>query len=57
MMMQMVGAFAEFERAMLREQTTAGLDAGRQGGNDLEIPPAGTKLEPNLPIRIIKGID
>ena len=26
----MVGAFAEFERAMLRERTKAGLDAGRQ---------------------------
>ncbi len=27
MMMQMVGAFAEFERAILRERTKAGLDA------------------------------
>jgi DNA invertase Pin-like site-specific DNA recombinase len=27
MMMQMVGAFAEFERAILRERTRAGLDA------------------------------
>ncbi len=32
MMMQMVGAFAEFERAMLRERTKAGLDAARQDG-------------------------
>jgi DNA invertase Pin-like site-specific DNA recombinase len=32
MMMQMVGAFAEFERAMLRERTKAGLDAARQAG-------------------------
>src|SRR5271168_793316 len=32
MMMQMVGAFAEFERAMLRERTKAGLDAARQEG-------------------------
>ena len=32
MMMQMVGAFAEFERAMLRERTQAGLDAARQEG-------------------------
>ena len=32
MMMQMVGAFAEFERAMLRERTKAGLDAARQHG-------------------------
>ncbi len=32
MMMQMVGAFAEFERAMLRERTKAGLDAARRDG-------------------------
>ena len=32
--MQMVGAFAEFERAMLRERTRtqAGVDAARQQG-------------------------
>jgi DNA invertase Pin-like site-specific DNA recombinase len=29
MMMQMVGAFAEFERAMVRERTSAGLAAAR----------------------------
>ena len=32
MMMQMVGAFAEFERAILRERTKAGLDAARKQG-------------------------
>src|SRR6266699_1938034 len=32
MMMQMVGAFAEFERAMLRERTQAGLDSARREG-------------------------
>ncbi len=36
MMMQMVGTFAEFERAMIRERTRAGLKAaaakGRKGG-------------------------
>src|ERR1700730_14066165 len=32
MMMQMVGAFAEFERAILRERTLAGLDAARKRG-------------------------
>lgn len=32
MMMQMVGVFAEFERAMIRERTMAGLvEAGKQG--------------------------
>ena len=32
MMMQMVGAFAEFERAMIRERTSAGLAAARAEG-------------------------
>ena len=32
MMVQMVGAFAEFERAMLRERTQAGLETARQEG-------------------------
>ena len=32
MMMQIVGAFAEFERAMLRERTRNGLDAARREG-------------------------
>ena len=32
MLMQMVGAFAEFERAMIRERTSAGLAAARAEG-------------------------
>ena len=32
MMMQIVGSFAEFERAMLRSRTRTGLDAARQQG-------------------------
>lgn len=32
MMMQMVGSFAEFERAMIRERTNAGLAAARAEG-------------------------
>jgi DNA invertase Pin-like site-specific DNA recombinase len=32
MMAQMLGAFAEFERAMLRERTKSGLDAARREG-------------------------
>ena len=32
MMMQMVGAFAEFECAMIRERTSAGLAAARAEG-------------------------
>ena len=32
MIMQMAGAFAEFERSMLKERTKAGLDAAREEG-------------------------
>ncbi len=32
MLMQIVGTFAEFERAMLRERTLTGLDAARKQG-------------------------
>ena len=43
MMMQMLGAFAEFERAMVRERTRAGLDAararGRVGGRRSKLDP------------------
>ena len=44
MMMQMVGAFAEFERAMIRERTSAGLaqarKEGRVGGRRPKLTPA-----------------
>jgi DNA invertase Pin-like site-specific DNA recombinase len=43
MMMQMIGCFAEFERAMLRERTSAGLAAaraeGRVGGRRPKLTP------------------
>jgi DNA invertase Pin-like site-specific DNA recombinase len=39
MMMQMVGAFAEFERAMLKERTHAGLEAARKEGRIGGRPP------------------
>lgn len=43
MMMQMVGSFAEFERAMIRERTKAGLDQaraeGRVGGRRPKLNP------------------
>lgn len=51
MMMQMVGAFAEFERAMLRERTNAGLDAARQGGR---IGPRRPKLSPQQQAEVTK---
>jgi DNA invertase Pin-like site-specific DNA recombinase len=41
MMMQMVGTFAEFERAMIRERTKAGLESararGRKGGRKASL--------------------
>ena len=44
MMMQMVGSFAECERAMIRERTSAGLAAaraeGRIGGRRKKLNPA-----------------
>ena len=44
MMMQMVGAFSEFERAMIKERTSAGLAAaraeGRIGGRRKKLDPA-----------------
>ena len=48
--MQMVGAFAEFERAMLKERTKAGLDAARKEGRIGGRPP---KLKPHQQQEIV----
>jgi DNA invertase Pin-like site-specific DNA recombinase len=53
MMMQMVGAFAEFERAMLRERTKAGMDAARREGR---IGGRRPKLSPQQQTEIIKMV-
>jgi DNA invertase Pin-like site-specific DNA recombinase len=50
MMMQMVGAFAEFERAILRERTNAGLDAARKRGR---IGGRRSKLRPDQQHEIV----
>src|SRR5450631_3179469 len=50
MMMQMVGAFAEFERAMLKERTHAGLEAARKEGRIGGRPPK-LKAQQQLEIR------
>src|ERR1700731_1599591 len=50
MMMQMLGAFAEFERAMLRERTKAGLDNARRQGR---IGGRRPKLRPNQQEEIV----
>src|SRR5450631_4399082 len=51
MMMQMVGAFAEFGRAMLKERTHAGLDAARKEVRVGSRPP---KLKPQQRLEIVK---
>ena len=51
MMMQMVGAFAEFERAMLKERTHAGLEAARKEGRIGGRP---TKLKAQQRLEIVK---
>ncbi len=53
MMMQMVGAFAEFERAMLRERTKSGLDAARKAGR---IGGRRPKLSPQQQAEIVRMV-
>ncbi|MEE9272178.1 MAG: recombinase family protein [Robiginitomaculum sp.] len=45
MMMQMVGAFAEFEREMIRERTRAGLEVARTHGRIGGRPPKLTRQQ------------
>ena len=56
MMMQMVGAFAEFERAMIRERTSAGLaqarTEGRIGGRRRKI---GDKQRAEIAESVLSG--
>ena len=51
MMMQMIGSFAEFERAMLRERTKAGLESARKQGRIGGRPP---KLLPQQQAEIVR---
>jgi DNA invertase Pin-like site-specific DNA recombinase len=51
MMMQMVGSFAEFERAMLKERTTIGLAAARKKGR---IGGRRPKLKPQQKKEIVR---
>jgi DNA invertase Pin-like site-specific DNA recombinase len=53
MMMQMVGAFAEFERAMLRERTKVGLEAARREGR---IGGRRPKLTPQQQAEIVRMV-
>lgn len=53
MFMQMVGAFAEFERGLLRERTKAGLDAARLVGRIGGRPRKLTQVQRDEVIRLI----
>lgn len=53
MMMQMVGSFAEFERAMLRERTRIGLETARREGRIGGRPPKLTSQQRAEIIRMI----
>ena len=50
-MMQMVGAFAEFERVMLKERTKEGLDSARKDGR---IGGRRPKLKPQQQLEIVR---
>jgi hypothetical protein len=53
MMLQMLGSFAEFERAMLRERTKVGLESARRQGR---IGGRRPKLRPQQQAEIIKMV-
>ena len=54
MMMQMVGSFADFERAMLKERTKAGVDAARKDGRIGGRPPKLTVHQQQEIIALVK---
>ena len=53
MMMQMVGSFAEFERAMLRERTKIGLETARREGRIGGRPPKLTREQQTEIVRMV----
>lgn len=55
MMMQMVGSFAEFERAMVRERTKAGLDAARAEGRIGGRPPKLSAMQKREVIEMVNS--
>ncbi|WP_269717209.1 recombinase family protein [Caulobacter sp. NIBR2454] len=54
LMMHMIGAFAEFERAMIRERTMQGLETARRAGRHLGRKP---KLKPSQKAEIVRMIE
>jgi DNA invertase Pin-like site-specific DNA recombinase len=53
MMMQIVGAFAEFERNLIRERTSAGIARAKAAGKHLGRP---SKLSPEQQAEIIRSL-
>lgn len=55
MMMQMLGAFAEFEREMIRERTRSGLEAARQQGRVGGRPPKMTTAQKKAALGMLES--
>jgi DNA invertase Pin-like site-specific DNA recombinase len=55
MFFQVTGAFAEFERAMIRSRVRAGLDRARARGVRLGRPRTGAKIETVIRARLANG--
>lgn len=54
MFFQVTGAFAEFERSMIRSRVTAGLERARARGVRLGRPRTSTKVEAAIRVRLAK---
>ena len=54
MMMQIVGSFAEFERNLIRERTSAGIARAKALGKHLGRP---SKLSPEQQKEILRSLD
>ena len=55
MFFQITGAFAEFERAMIRSRVRAGLDRAKARGVRLGRPTVGSKVEASIRARLAAG--
>jgi DNA invertase Pin-like site-specific DNA recombinase len=55
MFFQVTGAFAEFERGMIRDRVNAGLDRARAKGVRLGRPKVGNKTEAAIRARLVAG--
>jgi DNA invertase Pin-like site-specific DNA recombinase len=55
MFFQVTGAFAEFERAMIRSRVRAGLERAKARGVRLGRPKTGAKVEAAIRARLVRG--